>query len=128
MAHQFPWIPSYGSAVTNKPNVTQTKFGDGYELRVPIGINTNPRKWQVTFANRPNETADEIGAFLDARGGVEAFDWTPPHWKTANGMPTSGIIPPQAKSGKWVCREWSEQQTGPYTRTITATFEEVFEV
>ena len=111
MAYQFIWVPSYGSAVTIKPNVIQTKFGDGYEQRVGWGLNTNPRKWQVTFANRPTATADAIEAFLEARGAMQSFDWTPPH----------------GKAGKWVCREWSAQKTGPFTRTVTATFDEVFE-
>lgn len=110
MSELFIWVPSYGSAVTTKPNVEVAKFGDGYEQRVGTSINTRARKWEVTFASRPNATADAIVEFLETAGAVQCFAWVPPH-----GNP-----------GKWVCREWSEAQTGPYTRTVTATFEEVF--
>lgn len=75
-------------AVTTKPNVHQTKFGDGYEHRVAIGLNSTPRQWQVSFS-RPNATADAIEAFFVARGAVQSFDWVPPH----------------GGAGKWVCRE-----------------------
>ena len=111
MSYTFAWVPSYGSAVTTRPNVRQTKFGDGYESRVSIGLNSNPRQWQVTFSSRPNATADAIEAFFVARGAVQSFDWMPPH----------------GAAGKWVAREWSAQKTGPFTRSVAATFDEVFE-
>ena len=107
----FVWVPTYGSAVKKKPAVSVSKFGDGYEQRVALGINNNPRTWEVVFANRPNDTANAIAAFFDDAGAVSCFDWTPPR----------GNLTP----GRWVCREWSELPTGPYTTTITATFEEV---
>jgi phage-related protein len=111
MSYDFIWVPSYGSAVTHKPSVTPLQFGDGYEQRMATGINADRRKWDVSFASRPNATADAIEAFLKARGALQAFHWTPPH---------GGF-------GKWVCREWTVQKTGPFTRSIQATFEEIFE-
>ena len=111
MSYTFVWVPSYGSSVTIKPTVQTTKFGDGYEQRVATGINSNPRKWQVAFSSRPTATADAIEAFLEARGAVQSFNWVPPH----------GV------AGKWVAREWSAQKTGPFTRSVSAVFEEVFE-
>ncbi len=111
MSETFIWIPTYGTALTQKPSVSVNKFGDGYEQRVAIGINTIKRKWDVSFANRPTSTADAIEAFFEARASVQSFNWQPPH----------GAV------GKWVCREWSAQKTGPYTRSVTATFDEVFE-
>lgn len=107
----FVWIPTYGSRLTVKPSVHQLKYGDGYELRVRTGINVLPRRWDLTFENRPEAVADQIEAFLEAREGAESFDWTPSH----------------GKPGKWVCREWSSMPTSHKHRTITATFEEVFE-
>lgn len=105
----FAWVPSYGSSATTRPNVAAAKFGDGYESRVAVGLNTRRRKWDVSF-NRSNSTADQIEAFLEARNAVESFDWTPP-----SGLP-----------GKWICREWTTTPTGPNTRSVQATFEEVF--
>lgn len=107
----FAWIATYGSRQTTKPNVTPTKFGDGYEVRVAIGINFIARKWDLSFDNRANSTADAIEAFLRARGGVESFDWTPPY----------------GDAGKWVCREWSSAPTSQNSRSVSCVFEEVFE-
>ena len=111
MTPTFAWIASYGSALTNKPDVTVAKFGDGYEARIPIGMPINPRKWQLSFNSRANATADAIEAFLSDRNAVQSFHWAPPH----------------GKAGKWVCREWSAQPTGPHTRSIACSFDEVFE-
>ena len=61
------------------PQLGLPAFGDGYEQRVPIGLNSDQRRWEVVFANRPNATADAIEAFLRARGAVQSFNWTPPH-------------------------------------------------
>lgn len=109
MSQTFPWVPSYGSSATMKPNVANVKFGDGYEARAGVGLNTRRRTWELTF-NRASSTADQIEAFLEARNAVESFDWTPPH-----GAP-----------GLWICREWTTTPTGPNTRTVSATFEEVY--
>lgn len=106
----FIWVPSYGSSVATKPSVHVTQFGDGYEVRTAHGINNNRRKWEVSFS-RPNGIADAIEAFLVSAGALESFEWAPPH----------------GGAGKWVCREWAVLPTGPYTRTITATFLEIFE-
>ncbi len=111
MSQTFPWVPSYGSQVAYKPDVRNAKFGDGYEQRLANGLNNRPRQWKVIFANRVTATADQMQAFLDARGAVESFDWTPPH----------------GSAGKWVCREWTEQKSGPQSRSFEGVFEEVFE-
>ncbi len=62
----------------------------------------------LDFASRSHSTADALEAFFVARGAVQSFDWTLPH-----GAP-----------GKWVARDWTVQQTGPFTRTVQATFDE----
>lgn len=111
MADTFIWQPSYGSSSSTKPDVSVTQFGDGYESRLPNGINSRRRKWHVIFENRPTATADSIEAFLDTQNATKSFLWTPP----------TGL------AGKWVCREWNGQPTGPQTRTVSATFDEVFE-
>jgi len=106
----FTWTPDVGAQQTIKPSVQQTKFGDGYELRTPIGVNYKPKRWQVTFTKNAVE-ATAILAFLEARGGLEAFTWTDP----------------LDVSNTYVCREWnsSQQMFGIYQ--ITASFEQIFE-
>lgn len=108
----FSWKPDLGASQTAKPNVHQTKFGDGYELRAKIGINSNPKTWKIKIT-RDGVTAQAILAFLDAREGLESFTWTDPMGVT---------------TGIYVCREWSSVQANPGVYEITATFEQVFEV
>jgi phage-related protein len=108
----FPSItPTYGASKSSRPNVRIAQFGSGYSQRTTFGINQNPKSWNLTW--QVSETdADTIETFLDARAGVESFDWTPID---------------EATSYKWICREW--EKTIPYLNraTITATFEQVFE-
>ena len=108
----FPSItPTYGAQKTSAPNVRVARFGSGYEQRTTFGINQNPKEWSLTWEVSETD-ADTIETFLNARGGVESFDWTPLDEATAY---------------KWVCSQWDK--TIPYLNraTITATFRQVFE-
>lgn len=107
----FTWSPSYSAQKAHRPRVLLAQFGDGYEQRVADGINTNPEMWDVQFATRRDDEADQIDNFLKSRGGVEAFDW----------------VTPFGLSGKFVCRDWQRTKTGPLLSTISAKFEQVFE-
>ena len=108
----FPSIaPTYGAQKTSQPVVRKVRFGDGYSQRLTFGLNQNPKSWSLTW--EVSETnADTIEDFLDARGGTESFDWTPPDTAT---------------SYKWICEQWTK--TIPYLNraTISATFMQVFE-
>jgi len=108
----FTWTAEFGSQKTKQPVVSQIKFGDGYEQRQTTGLNTNPQKWDLQFNNRDTSEIDDIDDFLDARGGVESFDWTPPR--------ASDAI-------KVVCRQWQRTLASAQFDTLTATFEQVFE-
>lgn len=109
----FPAItPSYGATKTSEPKVNSVQFGSGYEQRVVFGINQNPKVWDLSWNNITEANADTIEAFLDARGGQESFDWTPPAEST---------------SYKWVCQQWNKQINYTGRATITATFRQVFE-
>jgi phage-related protein len=107
----FTYTPDYGAQANYKPRVRTTQFGDGYQQRVADGINTRPQVWSLQFNNRTNDDADDITEFLEARNGVEAFDWTPP-----NG---SAI--------KVVCSEWTKTLVRYNLNTVSATFTQVFE-
>jgi phage-related protein len=108
----FPSIaPTYGAQKSSQPVVRKVQFGDGYSQRLTFGLNQNPKSWSLTW--EVSETnADTIEDFLDARGGTESFDWTPPDTAT---------------SYKWICEQWTK--TIPYLNraTISATFMQVFE-
>jgi phage-related protein len=87
----FTWTPSKGAKQKSNPKKKKIAFGDGYEQRISWGLNRDLKTWELTFDNRNNTERDQIVAFLEARGGTEAFDWTPPI----------------GDSGKYVCEEWS---------------------
>jgi phage-related protein len=72
----FTWTPSFGSPESSQPKVLEADFGDGYSQRVRMGLNSDPKTWDLRFDNRADAERDQIRNFLEARGGVEAFDWT----------------------------------------------------
>ena len=104
--------PSYGANQRNTPKTRVASMGDGYEIRVNVGLNQNPKQWALRWQNISETDADTISNFLDARGGSESFDWTPPG---------------EASSSKFICQSWNK--TIPYKNraTIQATFNEVAE-
>ena len=108
----FPSItPTYGTRKTNSPIVRTTQFGDGYQQRTQFGLNQNPKVFSLTF-NVSETDADTIETFLDARGGTESFDFTPPG---------------ETSSSKFICKSWTKSMPYNNRATINATFEEVFE-
>jgi phage-related protein len=107
----FTYTPSFEATEISKPRVVTFEAGDGYQHRVGFGLHRNGKEWQLNFLNRTDTERDNITAFLDARAGVESFDWTPP----------SGT------AGKYICREWQTTLRSCNFNNITATFIEVFE-
>ena len=104
--------PSYGSRKNSEPKIRIAQFGSGYSQRSTLGINQNLKQYQFDWNNISETQADEIETFLDARAGVEHFDYTP-----------AG----ESASKKFICRNW--QKTIPYLNraSISAGFEEVAE-
>jgi phage-related protein len=109
----FTYTPDFGAQVTKQPSVRSVKFSDGYEQRIAYGLNTAPQSWNLSFAQRTDAEAAAIEAFLSARNGVEAFDWTPP-----NG----------AQQFKFICRQWTRSLDRANLNTVSATFEQVFDL
>ena len=103
--------PDFGAAVSVKPNVRVTEFGDGYEQRRSAGLNPSPKMWNLKFAARTDAEANEIEGFLAARQAVEAFNWTDLH-----GVP-----------GRYVYRSWQRSRDWHNLNTITCQFDQVFE-
>tara|TARA_B100001996_G_scaffold337848_1_gene289972 strand:+ start:593 stop:862 length:270 start_codon:yes stop_codon:yes gene_type:complete len=88
-------------------------MGDGYEIRVSVGLNQNPKKWDLQFNYLTTTNAATIEAFLDDRAVDGAtFNWTPPDTTT---------------SYKWVCDSWQKEIPYPNRVNITASFRQVFE-
>ena len=110
----FDWGESINSTMDEEPRVRRSQFGDGYEQRTPDGINAVVQVWDLNFERVDDAIADEIIAFLRARAGVEAFDWTP-RW---------GTSPIRVKCGKWTRRPDGD---GDGLSRISARFEQVYE-
>lgn len=108
----FTFTPDFGAAADYKPRVRVTNFGDGYEQRVPDGINTARDAWSLRFAVRNDTETNAILAFLRARNAFEAFNWTPP-----------GEVAPI----RVICREWQRTFDSHDKNTIAATFIRVYE-
>jgi len=105
----FTWHPEWDSQLSEEPDITVTKFGDGYELRVPKGINNRPEKWSLTFSRTTQQFPDVL-TFVRARNGVESFYWTTPLGETK----------------VFVCRSWRLSRKQGHN-AISLEFEQVFE-
>lgn len=105
----FIWHPNYDAKLIQEPNVNVTKFGDGYQLRVPNGINTSPETWSVEFT-RSSASFPDVLAFVQARNGVESFYWTTP----------------LNQQKVFVCRKWALVRKQGHM-VLNMDFEQVFE-
>ena len=53
---------SQASSREAKPNILAVKFGDGYEQRIPNGINYKKDVWQVSWENLSTTDKDTVEA------------------------------------------------------------------
>lgn len=107
----FTFVPSWGSDLDEEPTVAKAQFGDGYAQRVGDGINNRKQVWSLRFENLTSANADTIIAFFRTRNGASSFTWTPPGLSEA----------------KFICEKWKRSYPD-FSHTITATFEQVFDV
>jgi phage-related protein len=69
---------SQSSQKTSKSNILVAKFGDGYEQRLPDGINYKKDAWQIIWDNlTTTEITTVETAIASARWGADYFTWTP---------------------------------------------------
>ena len=109
----FPSIdPDFGATKTSQPTVRNVQFNDGYSQRLRYGLNTDLKSWSLIWKNISETDSDTIETFLEARGGAESFDWSPPD---------------ETDTYKWICPEWSKQMTSAGLNELTATFQQVIE-
>lgn len=109
----FTYTPDFDASKSVRPRVGRSKFGDGYEQRVTSGLNTKPAVWGVDFLRRPTSEIDTVEAFLAGQGGVDYFYWTPPD---------------EATPIKVICSEWNATKPHAGMRSLSATFEQVFDL
>tara|TARA_R100000482_G_scaffold65941_3_gene24496 strand:- start:696 stop:1037 length:342 start_codon:yes stop_codon:yes gene_type:complete len=109
----FPSItPTYSIQKRSAPNTRSVRYGDGFESRFTMGLNQNPKTYNLTFEVSETD-ADTIETFLDARAADAAsFDFTPPG---------------EGSSSKFICPQWTKSIPYLNRATIQATFIEKFE-
>lgn len=109
----FPDIsPDFGASKKAQPRVRAIEFGSGYSQRATFGINQDPKVWSLQWTYLNSTDANNIEDFLEARGGVEAFEWSPPD---------------DTETYKWICQDWTKSLPYANVINISATFIEVFE-
>ena len=114
MAETFPSIePNFGLTKSIDPQVTSTRFQDGYQQVIKFGLNVNPKVYNLRFENITEAQSDTIEAFLDAR--IEDGDYF--NWQA----------PDESSTSKY--RALPRVKTIPYAglASISVTFNEIFE-
>lgn len=66
-----------GSSDTQNFNVLSSRFGDGYEQHISVGINNRSGVWQFTKTGK-KALILEIKAFFDEHKGADSFLWDSP--------------------------------------------------
>ena len=111
----FPTTPQPSFSVSKKsePKIRTIKFGDGYEHRINLGLNQNPKEFSFTWKNITESESDVLEAFLDSRASDGAsFTYTAPNEST---------------SMNFKCPSWNKTMNIPGRATLKATFIQVFE-
>lgn len=108
-----PRNPNVDFQVSHEPRVISAQMGDGYTQRTPSGINHQPRTWSLRWDPITVAEADTIETFLRARGGSEAFWWTPPRG--------GGAV-------KVICPRWTRVESQWNASGIAAAFVETFDL
>lgn len=109
-----------GVNVNTKANIYSVQFDDGYQQRQKKGIKNIVRTFSVryvgTYYNKDGrieivDNSEAVIAFLTARGGYEAFNWT-------------SYLKPNSTPIKVYCDEWSEVLNNGNIE-VSMTFKEV---
>ena len=109
---EFTWLPTVGFSTDINPSVNKVQFGEGYSQRVPSGINNIMQSWNVSFNSQSIATANAIDAFLSSKYGTNSFTWIPPG---------------ETIEVKVLCPKWTKTYESSISRSISATFERVYE-
>ena len=110
-------VPDKGITQSNAPKVFVSTFGDGYEHRVPDGINNTPQAFDVNFATRPKAEIDDIVEFFETKGAVTAFDYVLSDTNSGSNERTVSVI----------CSSWSQTWAYDNFYSLTAKFRRVYE-
>ncbi|TVT78616.1 phage tail protein [Acinetobacter colistiniresistens] len=77
-SRKFTWCQDLESnSQTNTFRTLTSKFGDGYEQNVSVGINNKSGQWQYSKTGK-KALIQEIKAFFDDHKGADSFLWDSP--------------------------------------------------
>jgi phage-related protein len=108
------WPPTVGQLAREvTPRILTASFGDGYRQEAGDGLNAIARSMDLGWSVLELTDADDIEAFFEAHRGYQAFLWTAPN---------------EAVQRKWKCTTWSRQAAQALQDSITAHFEQVFDL
>jgi len=107
-----PYEPDTQSASPNQPRINEANFGDGYSQRTRDGLNARQDKPTWHWSALSVAEYEAMDAFFGALGGADPFWWTPPD---------------EAMPKKFVCKKWDKGFPAGGRRSLTATFEQVFD-
>lgn len=108
-----PFAPSFGLSRQVTPRVLSAGFGDGYRQDAGDGLNAIPRSLSLQWNMLSSDEADAIEGFFIAEKGYLAFFWTDPR---------------EASPRLWKCPTWSRTSPSGRVDSISATFEQVFDL
>nr|WP_321513134.1 phage tail protein [uncultured Pseudodesulfovibrio sp.] len=108
-----PKPPTAPLEITQQTRIVSAQFGDGYAQETVDGLNSVVLSANLSWPDLTQSQADEIDAFMMERAGAKAFLWT---------------LPGETVARKWKCRSWPKgyKATGRYS--LTAAFQEVFDL
>lgn len=112
----FWWKPSYNAKINNKPRLKINQFGNGYQQRIPDGLNSSLIEFSLIFENRNEKETVSILHFLQQRNGQESFIYNLP---TIYSKSTSSL------NTRFICLEWSPNYISYNNYSIEAIFSEV---
>ncbi len=92
--------PGLGTREADNLRVRRVVLGDGLSQRTADGLNARQGNWNVKFDAVSNATATTILDFFAARGGHEAFLWTPPGESSQKQFTTGPIKKTPIKGGQ----------------------------
>lgn len=89
----FFWKPSYQSNSKIEPRVKRIQFGNGYQQRIPDGINFQLKSFTLNFDNRTEIETVSLLHFLEQRGGEESFVYNAPTIYSKTGQVSKFVAP-----------------------------------
>ncbi|CAM3536609.1 Phage minor tail protein [Vibrio aerogenes CECT 7868] len=107
MRETFPDLcPDYNSGASISHDVVSVSFGDGYEQRMPKGINNTQLSYSLSWSGLTQSERDTLVDFLMKHGGVTPFYWTP--W--------------DGQTQLWICEKYAVSPKPANYYDISATF------